>query len=132
MNPSELRFLVVDDYPGLRRLAVMALADLGHPPADTASDGQEALEKLRGGHYDFVLTDLRMPRLDGFGLLRAIKADPTLRHLPVIVMSANDPSQYADLSARLGAAGYLTKPVMRPALEEAIRKALADLGQSSG
>ncbi|TXH05366.1 MAG: response regulator [Candidatus Moraniibacteriota bacterium] len=132
MNPSEQRFLVADDYPDLRRLAVMALADLGYTQVETAVDGQEALEKLRAGRYDFVLTDLRMPRLDGFGLLRAIKADPALKHLPVIIMSANDPSQFADPSERLGAAGYLTKPVMGPALQKAIQKALTDRGRASG
>jgi two-component system, chemotaxis family, chemotaxis protein CheY len=132
MNPSELKFLVVEDYPDLRRLAVMALADLGYPQVDTAVDGQEALEKLQTNLYDFVLTDLRMPRLDGFGLLRAIKADVALRHLPVIVMSANEPSQYAATAIRLGAADYLMKPFREEALGVALRKALATLGHLPG
>lgn len=132
MNPSEVKFLVVDDYPDLRRLAVMALTDLGYPLVETAVDGQEAFEKLHANAYDFVLTDLRMPRLDGFGLLRAIKADPALRHLPVIVMSANDSEQYADVATRLGAAAFLSKPVISKALGEAIRKVFADLGHPSG
>jgi two-component system chemotaxis response regulator CheY len=131
MNPSERRFLVVEDYPDLRRLAVMVLGDLGYPLADTAADGQEALEKLRVAPYDCVLTDLRMPRLDGLGLLRAIKADSVLRHLPVIVMSANSPEAYANAVAQLGAAAFLTKPVMAEALEKAIRKVFSDLGHPS-
>lgn len=132
MNLSELRFLVVDDYPDLRRTMVMNLTDLGYTRVDTAKDGQEALEILQSSHYDFVLTDLRMPRLDGFGLLRAIKADPVLKRLPVIVMSANDPHQFAEPSERLGAAGYLTKPVMKPELQKAIQKALTGLGHPTG
>lgn len=131
MNSSALKFLVVEDYPELRRLACMLLDDLGYPPADTAVDGQEALEKLRAGHYDFVLTDLRMPRLDGFGLLRAIKADPALQHLPVIVMSANNPDLYAGTAAQLGAAAFLKKPVMKPALQAAIQKVLDGIAHPS-
>lgn len=131
MSPFELRLLVVDDYPDLRYLTRLTLEHIGYPNTDVAVDGVEALEMLQASTYDLVLSDLNMPRLDGFGLLRAIKADPALQRLPVIIMSANDDWLYANRATQLGAAGYLMKPVMDEALGKAIQKALADLGDSS-
>lgn len=128
MNPSEIRFLVVDDYPDLRRLGCVLLNSFGYPLADKAVDGEEALEKLRTGRYDFVLTDLHMPRLDGFGLLRAIKTDPILARIPVIIWSGDDSNQYVDYALRLGAAAFLSKSVGREVLKEAIERALPDQG----
>lgn len=126
VNQSELRFLVVDDYPDFRQLAVIALATLGYAAVDTAKDGQEALEKLRSGHYDFVLSDISMPRMSGFMLLRAIKGDLALRHLPVLIMSTYPEREYREVAILRGAVDYLEKPLSKKTLGSIIQKVLAD------
>ncbi len=132
MNPSPLRFLVVDDYPDLQQLAVLALAGLGYSNVDTAADGQEALEKLRAGRYDFVLSDINMPRMNGFMLLRAIKEDPALRRVPVLIMSTHPERDYSEAAILRGAVGYLEKPIRRPALDAIIKRAFAGSAEPRG
>ena len=132
MNPSEMKFLVVDDYPDLRRLVVMVLEDLGYPLVETAVDGQEALEKLHAGRYDLVLSDINMPRMNGFMLLRAIKEDAALRHVPVLIMSTHPENQYSEAAIIRGAVGYLEKPVSARTLRPLIERALADPSRPAG
>lgn len=125
MNSSKPKFLVVDDYPNLRDLTVMVLADLGYTGTDTAVDGLEAFEKLQRGRYDCVISDIDMPRLNGFGLLCAIRTNPSLRHLPVILVTGNSAPQMTAAAIEQGAVACLVKPFRSEALEQAIEKALA-------
>lgn len=74
-------------------------------------DGQEALQLLQQGVFDLVLTDINMPVLDGFGLLKAIRNTPQLAHLPVILVSGMSDSDDIARGLKLGANDYLTKPV---------------------
>ena len=66
---SALRFLIVDDFSTMRRIVRNLLKESGFADADEAEDGVAALNKLRNGKFDFVVTDINMPRLDGFGLI---------------------------------------------------------------
>lgn len=132
MNQSELKFLVVDDYPDLQQLAVIALEHLGYTQVETAMDGQEALEKLRAGRYDLVLSDINMPRVNGFMLLRALKEDPALQHVPVLIMSTHPENQYSEAAIIRGAIGYLEKPVSARTLRPLIERALANPSRPSG
>ena len=83
------RVLVVDDDPGVRDLFVDALGNLGHIVA-TAADGAQALEHLRTGNLPcVVLSDVRMPRMDGWELSKAVEHDPQLSTVPVVVMTSD-------------------------------------------
>lgn len=127
MNPSERKFLVVDDYDSLRKALGRLLVELGYAQVDTARDGLEALEMLHARPYDFVITDLDMPRMNGLDLLVAIKCDPELCHVPVIIMSGNVKSEHLSFAMQHGVADYLLKPFDLDVLGAAIEKALANV-----
>ena len=126
MNLSERRFLVVDDYPELGDLICMLLSNLGYPYADKVVDGVGALERLHAFRYDFVISDINMPRMNGFQLLRAIKSDESLRYLPVLIVSANASRESINMALRLGAIDCLMKPVAEKALKEIVQKVWAN------
>ena len=105
------RMLVVDDESSIRELLPKTLA-LAEYDVDTAPDGRAALERLRLGHYDLLIADLKMPGIDGLTLIREakrLKAD-----LPVIIITGFSTESSAIEAVNLGVAGYLTKPFRVP------------------
>ncbi|HUH83450.1 MAG TPA: ATP-binding protein [Stellaceae bacterium] len=100
--------LLVDDNADMREYLRRLLA--AHYAVATAADGEEALAAIRAHRPDLVLTDVMMARLDGFALLRAIRADPGLRDLPVIMLSARAGEEASVEGLEAGADDYLTKP----------------------
>ena len=120
-NNSRPRVLVVDDEPSIRDLLSKMLALVDYL-VDVASDGQSALEHMRLGRYDLLITDLRMPGMDGISVIHAarrLQAD-----LPVIIITGFSTEASAIEAANLGVAGYLTKPFRVPKVLEAAAKAL--------
>jgi PleD family two-component response regulator len=107
---EEARLLFVDDDPILREFARVNLASAS-ASVDVAQDGVEALEMLRRDRYDLVLTDLEMPRMDGFELLAAIRADARLKRLPVVVETGREDVEAIDRAFRAGATAFVTKPL---------------------
>jgi adenylate cyclase len=103
--------LVVDDNDDLRTTIVLKLELFGYNNVTTAANGEVALELIRQREYDLVILDIEMPRLDGFGVLRALRADPARRHLPVIVSSGLNDLDAVVKCIELGAEDYLTKPL---------------------
>ncbi len=88
MADKELRFLVVDDFSTMRRIVRNLLKELGFNNVDEAEDGADALNKLRAGPIDFVISDWNMPNMDGLALLQNIRADSALAALPVLMVTA--------------------------------------------
>lgn len=103
-----IRLLVVDDEPDIRKLLKSQLSRAGFS-VDVAEDGREGVQMARGGAYDLVLADLNMPRLDGWGMLRELRADFRTRELPVIFLSAHEDYQETLKAAKSGAWDYLPK-----------------------
>ena len=108
------RVLVVDDERLNRMLLRKALEAEGHV-VDEAADGRQALDRLRQAPVDVVLLDLVMPELDGYATLEAIKADPALSHVPVIVVSGVEEIESVVRCIEMGATDYLSKP-FQPAI----------------
>ena len=123
-NPAALRFLVVDDFSTMRRIVKGLLKDMGVENAEEAEDGVQALEKLKEQPFDFVVSDINMPNMTGFELLAAIKADDALKHLPVLMVTAEARKEDIVLAAKSGAAGYIVKPFTKATLEEKVYKIL--------
>ena len=126
--------LVVDDTADVRTTVVLGLQALGYQNITEAADGVEALELIHSQEFDLVLLDIEMPKLDGFGVLRIIKDDPGLRHIPVIVASGSGNINSVARCINLGAEDFLTKPVnlviLRARLAASLeRKRLRDLEQ---
>jgi two-component system chemotaxis response regulator CheY len=125
MTNNTLRFLVVDDFSSMRRMLRNLLKELGYRDSDEAEDGVVALEKLHSAHYDVVLTDWSMPNLSGIELLREIRHDPLLAHLPVLMVTAEAlPENLAEASAA-GASGYVLKPFTLESLGAALSAILS-------
>jgi len=104
-----LKILVVDDEPALRELLKRGLTQLGNFSVDVASNGSEAIEKIETDLFDLILTDLKMPEMDGLDLLRTIKG--TRPELIVIIMTAHGSIETAVDAMKIGANDYITKPV---------------------
>jgi len=117
------KILVVDDEPFNVDYLEQELEDLNYETV-TASNGQEALEKIAGESPDLVLLDIMMPIMDGYAVLEKVKADPALRDIPVIVISANNDLQSVVRGIKLGAEDYLPKPFEPTLLQARIQSSL--------
>ena len=124
MNTTDLKFLIVDDFSTMRRIVRGLLKEMGCNNADEAEDGAVALSMLKASKYDFVVSDINMPNMNGFDLLKAIKADDSLKHLPVLMVTAEARKEDIVLAAQCGAAGYIVKPFTKATFEEKVQKIL--------
>jgi two-component system, chemotaxis family, chemotaxis protein CheY len=121
-NPMDLKFLIVDDFSTMRRIVRGLLKEMGYLNADEAEDGAVALSMLKAQKYDFVVSDINMPNMTGFDLLKAVKSDSGLKHLPMLMVTAEARKEDIVLAAQSGASGYIVKPFTKATLEEKVLK----------
>jgi two-component system chemotaxis response regulator CheY len=117
-----MKFLVVDDFSTMRRIVRNLLKELGFSNVQEAEDGVDALHKLRGDAFEFVVTDWNMPNMTGIELLKAIRADAGLKHLPVLMITAEAKKENIIAAAQAGASGYIVKPFTAATLDEKLKK----------
>jgi len=117
-----LNILVVDDFPTMRRIVRNLLKELGFEHIDEAEDGANALQKLRAGNYQFVVSDWNMPNMDGLTMLQNIRSDAALTKLPVLMVTAEAKKENIVAAAQAGANGYVVKPFTAATLEEKLTK----------
>jgi len=122
MIDKNMKFLVVDDFSTMRRIVRNLLKELGFVNADEAEDGAIALQKLKAGGFDFVVSDWNMPNMDGLSLLQAIRADESLKKLPVLMVTAEAKKENIVAAAQAGANGYVVKPFTAATLDEKLNK----------
>jgi len=122
MGIESTRFLVVDDFSTMRRIVRNLLKELGFLNVQEAEDGVDALAKLRAGEFDFVVSDWNMPNMTGIDLLREIRADAKLKHLPVLMVTAEAKKENIIAAAQAGASGYVVKPFTAATLDEKLKK----------
>jgi two-component system chemotaxis response regulator CheY len=126
---KNLKILVVDDFPTMRRIIRNLLKELGFENVDEAEDGAMGLEKLRSGTgFQFVVSDWNMPNLDGLEMLKQIRADGNLKSLPVLMVTAEAKKENIVAAAQAGANGYVVKPFTAATLEEKLNKIFEKLG----
>ncbi|MDE2615509.1 MAG: chemotaxis response regulator CheY [Burkholderiales bacterium] len=128
MANNPLRFLVVDDFSTMRRIVRNLLKESGFSEADEAEDGVVALQKLRTSNFDFVVSDINMPNMNGFQLLAEMKKDEKLKHIPVLMVTAEARKEDIVLAAQQGAAGYIVKPFTKATLEDKLLNILKKTG----
>jgi two-component system chemotaxis response regulator CheY len=129
---ADTKFLIVDDFSTMRRILRGLLKESGYDNADEAEDGAIALHKLKNdGGFGFVVSDINMPNMNGFELLAAIKADAALKHLPVLMVTAEARKDDIVRAAQEGAAGYIVKPFTKATLEEKVQKIMQKLAAAS-
>jgi len=127
MEAVDMKFLVVDDFATMRRIVRNLLKEIGYANSEEAEDGVDALNKLRSAKYDFVVSDINMPNMNGFDLLRSIRADEGLKQLPVLMVTAEAKKEDIITAAQAGASGYIVKPFTKATLEEKLTKIVQKL-----
>jgi len=125
---KNMKILVVDDFSTMRRIIKNLLRDLGFTNIQEADDGNTALPMLNQGIFDFVVTDWNMPGMQGIDLLRAIRADDKLKHLPVLMVTAEAKKEQIIAAAQAGVNGYVVKPFTAATLKHKLEKIFERLG----
>ena len=130
VDKTAFKFLVVDDFSTMRRIVRNLLKELGFTNVDEAEDGAIALQKLQSGGFDFGAIDWNMPNMDGLTLLQSIRATPNLKHLPVLMITAEAKKENIIAAAQSGASGYIVKPFTAGTLSEKLNKIFDKMGQA--
>ncbi|MFT6193598.1 MAG: two-component system chemotaxis response regulator CheY [Cognaticolwellia sp.] len=123
-----MKVLVVDDFSTMRRIIKNLLRDLGFTNISEADDGNTALPMLKTGDFDFVVTDWNMPVMQGIDLLKAIRADEKLSHIPVLMVTAEAKKDQIVMAAQAGVNGYIVKPFTAATLSAKLDKIFQRLG----
>jgi two-component system, chemotaxis family, chemotaxis protein CheY len=119
---NNMKILIVDDFSTMRRIIKNLLRDLGFTNTSEADDGNTALPMLESGRYDFLVTDWNMPGMQGIDLLKAVRANPELADLPVLMVTAESKKDQIIEAAQAGVNGYVVKPFTAQTLKEKIDK----------
>lgn len=119
---KDMKILIVDDFSTMRRIIKNLLRDLGFTNTQDADDGTTALPMLKNGDFDFLVTDWNMPGMTGIDLLKAVRADPKLQSLPVLMVTAEQKREQIIEAAQAGVNGYIVKPFTAITLKEKIDK----------
>ncbi|GLR63905.1 response regulator [Marinospirillum insulare] len=119
---KDMKILIVDDFATMRRIIKNLLRDLGFNNTFEADDGLTAIPMLNSGNYDFLVTDWNMPGMTGFDLLKHVRADPDLKDLPILMVTAESKREQIVAAAQAGVNGYIVKPFTAAVLKEKIEK----------
>ena len=121
---AEIRFLVVEDSPTMRQLITFSLKRIPNSKIVEASDGVDALKKLRENRYDLIVSDINMPLMDGLKLVSMIRNDPTYRSIPIVIVTTEGSQADRDKGLALGANAYLSKPIQTNELLKVVKELL--------
>jgi len=119
---KNMKILIVDDFSTMRRIIKNLLRDLGFSNTSEADDGNTALPMLKSGSFDFLVSDWNMPGMQGIDLLKAVRSDPDLSTLPVLLVTAESKKEQIIEAAQAGVNGYIVKPFNATTLKEKIEK----------
>jgi two-component system chemotaxis response regulator CheY len=125
MTDANMSILVVDDYNTMVRIIKKLLKTIGYENVDEASNGEEALGKIKQKQYGLIISDWNMEPMTGFELLKAVRADETTAKTPFILVTAESKPENVLAAQQAGVSSYLVKPFSAPALKEKIDAVLA-------
>lgn len=118
---SQIEVLTVDDSASMRALLKAALSSRGYKVVQ-AEDGVSALEWLEFNSVDVIVTDINMPRMDGFGLIEALRSQSRFRDCPILVLSTESSDEKKARARTAGATGWIVKPFDADKLDSALRR----------
>ena len=124
MKP-DMKILVVDDMSTMRRIVKNILKELGFSNIDEAENGSDALNKLRANPFDLVVSDWNMPVMAGIELLRNIRADAALKHIPVLMVTAEAQKENLVEAIQAGVSNYIVKPFTADTIKQKLEKIFA-------
>lgn len=116
--------LTVDDSPSIRQMLAYVLSSNGYQVIE-AGDGEEALSLAKESRADLVLTDQNMPKMDGITLIKALRALPTYKHIPIMMLTTESSPALKQQGREAGATGWMVKPFDPEKLLEMLKKVLA-------
>ena len=125
---SEIHILVVDDFPTMRKIVKQVLRQLGYNNLSEADQGQAALNFLRASNkpVEFIVSDWNMPTMTGIELLKSVRADPKLKHIPFLMITAEAEKENIIEAVKSGVNGYIVKPFNAGTMKEKIEKVFAN------
>lgn len=109
---SDINFLIVEDSPTMRQLITFALKRIQKARVVEATDGVDALKKMVGQNFDMLFVDINMPVMDGLKFVSLVRADPTKKDVPIIMITTEGAEEDRKRALSLGASAYLTKPIL--------------------
>ena len=124
---KSMKVLVVDDFSTMRRIIRNLLREIGFTNTVEADDGSTALPILKAGGIDFLITDWNMPGMPGIELLNAVRSDEKLKHIPVLMVTAEAKRDQIIQAAQAGINGYIVKPFTAQTLQQKIEKIFASV-----
>jgi len=119
-----MRVLVVDDSPTMRQMILFAIKRIPSLAVDEASDGVEALKKIKERQYDLLITDINMPMMDGLKLVSIVRQDPQYKDVPIVIVTTEAGQADRDRAFALGANEYFTKPIQAPTVARKVKELL--------
>jgi two-component system chemotaxis response regulator CheY len=119
---KDIKILVVDDFSTMRRIIKNLLRDLGFNNVVEADDGKTALPILQQGGIQFLVTDWNMPGMTGIDLVKLVRADPNLKSIPILMVTAEAKREQIIAAAQAGVNGYVVKPFTAAVLKEKLEK----------
>ena len=126
MTDYKMKILVVDDFSTMRRIVKNVLKQLGFENIDEAEDGAQALAKLKNSNYGFVVTDWNMPNMDGLDFFKATRAEPNLKELPFLMVTAEAEKEKVIMAIQAGVNNYIVKPFNAQTLHSKIEAVFAE------
>ncbi len=122
MPDLNMKILVVDDFSTMRRIVKNLLKQLGYVNIDEAEDGAQAYEKVKNGDYGFVVSDWNMPNMDGLDLVKSVRANPDIKDLPILMVTAEAEKDKVIAAIQAGVSNYIVKPFTGDTLKEKMDK----------
>ena len=124
MPDVNMKILVVDDFSTMRRIVKNLLKQLGYVNIDEAEDGAQAYEKAKDGSYGFIVSDWNMPNMDGLDLVKSVRANPDIKDLPILMVTAEAEKDKVIAAIQAGVNNYIVKPFTGDTLKEKMDKVL--------
>ena len=122
---KNMNVLIVDDYKTMLRIVRNLLKQIDFHNVEEATDGAEALARLRAGQFGLVISDWNMQPMTGLQLLQEVRADARLKHLPFIMVTAESKTENVIAAKQAGVSNYIVKPFNAETLKDKIEKVLA-------
>ena len=118
MPDHKMKIMVVDDFSTMRRIVKNVLKQLGFDNIEEAEDGAQAYNKLKAGGFGFMVSDWNMPNMDGLELLKAVRKDPELKGLPILMVTAEAEKEKVITAIQAGVNNYIVKPFTAETFKE--------------
>ena len=132
MSDLSMKILIVDDFSTMRRIVKNLLKQNGFTNLDEAEDGAQAYDKLKQGGFGFVVSDWNMPNMDGLELVKAVRANPDIKELPILMVTAEAEKEKVITAIQAGVNNYIVKPFTGETLKEKMDKIFDKINAAAG